>query len=93
MPIRRASVLGLLQLARGQALGDRRHGEGRIAQGKLGGLGDDRAVDPAREGDGHPAVSLQGCEQPLATDVQVGVVVARAQVAPPKRDSQPLRSR
>ena len=39
-------LLGLLQLARGQALGDRRHGDRRIAQGVIGRLGDDRAVDP-----------------------------------------------
>ncbi len=38
--------LGLLELARGQAVGNRRHGHGGVAQRHEGGLGDDRAVDP-----------------------------------------------
>ena len=63
-------LLGLLELARGQAVGDRRHGDRGVAERLMSGLGDDRAVDPPREGDRHPAVPAQGLEQPITVGDQ-----------------------
>ena len=83
---RAGELLGLFQLAGGQAVGDGRHGDRGIAQGLIRGHGDDGAIHPARVGDRHPAVTAQGLHQPIAVrnERRVGLgPSAAAQGSPP----------
>ena len=62
----------LFQLAARQACAHARHGHCPIAQGQLGRLGHDRAVQSAGEGHGATAVALQQREQAVALGGKIG---------------------
>ena len=62
----------LFQLAARQACAHARHGHRPIAQGQLGRLGHDRAIQSAGEGHGATAVALQQCEQAVAFGGKIG---------------------
>ena len=80
---------GLFEFALREAIGNGGHGHGVVAQGDLGGLGDDSAIDSPGICNGHPAITFEGREQLVALRGQFGVVVVpvvrvQAQGSPPR---------
>ena len=80
------------QLPCGEAIGDRRHGDRRVAERHLRRLGDHSAIDPARVRHRQAAIPPQDPEQPLAPIHQFRVVPG-AHDPPPCKDNNPLDDR